>query len=200
MDILEEFEVVPINCLWVEPNKLIEILKTMDEQDEERHWRYVEQPLDLKKIYFPSPPKGGTHRERFAVWQPSNVSFGSALVPNYGDELIQLMRHLNRRFKIRYFSTHLSQDHKKEGLCRFEYSDEGGATRVVHVILDSRWKFYERGNILPFENSLYYQQRNISERLTPTIVQQYLKSLGWDLESKAFWKAEGVAWVGDKTN
>jgi hypothetical protein len=195
---LYEFEVIPINCLWTEPDKLIEAIKLMREEGEARHWIYSRQALNLKSIYFPAPRKGGAHLPKFAVWQPSNMPFGSAFVPNYGDEMIQLMRHLNRRFHIRYFSAHLSRDHKEEGLCRFEHADETGAERVVHVIHDRGWEFYDQGNILPFENRLNYQQRPIANRLTPAIVIQYLKSLGWDLELEDFWKSKCEAWVGSK--
>lgn len=195
---LQGFEVIPINCLWIRPNELITTLKRMDDEDEDRGWLYERQSLDLKKIYFPVPPKGGAHLPRFAVWQPSNLSFGSVLVPNYGDELIQLMRHLNKRFQIRYFSAHLSRDHRKEGICRFEHADETGTVRVVHVILDSGWEFYEEGAVLPFENPIFYQQEKIAERLTPSVVLQYLKVLGWDLKSEEFWESKGDAWVGRK--
>ena len=198
MSVFKEFEVIPLNCLWVEPEKLINIFKVMDEQDEDRYWHYVKEPLDLKNIFFPKPPQGGAHLPGFAVWQPCNISFGSVLIPNYGDELIQLIRHLNRRFQIRYFSAHLSRDHKKEGLCRFEHTDETGAQRVVHVIHDQGWQFYDQGRILPFENPLLYQNRRIADRLTPALVIQYLKSLGWDLEADDFWKSESGAWIGRK--
>ena len=196
---LTEFEVIPINCLWIEPDKLIEIIKLMREQDETRNWVYTKQPLDLKNIYFPAPPKGGSHLPKFVIWQPRNISFGSVLVPNSRDGLIQLMRHLNRRFHIRYFSGYLSRDHKKQGLCRFEYADENGAERVVYVIHDRGWEFYDQGKMLPFEIPLYYQRRIIVDRLTPAIVVEYLKSLGWNLEEETFWRSNGDAWVANKT-
>jgi len=171
----------------------------MNEQDEERYWQYGKQPLDLKSIYFPAPPQGGAHLPKFAVWQPVKMSFGSVLIPNYSDELIQLMRHLNRRFHVRFFSAHLSRDHRKEGLCRFEHADKTGAERVAHVIRDDGWEFYQEGDILPFENVDHYRKRETAERLTPTIVIQYLKSLGWNLEDEAFWQSNGDAWFANQT-
>ena len=195
---LNEFEVIPINCLWEEPSKLIQVFKIMDEQDEDRYWRITRQPLNLKNIYFPAPCKGGAHLPKFAVWQPSNMSFGSVLIPNYEDGLIQLMRHLNRRFHVRYFSAYFSREHKNEGICRFEYADAAGTQRVVQVILDRGWEFYDQGIVLPFEKLAYYQNRRISDRLTPAIIVEYLQSLGWNLEDEAFWKSENDAWIVDK--
>lgn len=198
MDVLKEFEVIPINCLWIGPDELIHTIKLMREEDETRNWAYAKRPLNLKDIYFPTPPKGGAHLPKFAVWQPANMSFGSVLIPNYGDGLIQLMRHLNRRFKIRYFSAHLSRDHRKEGICRFEHADETEAKRVVQVILDSQWEFYDKGAVLFFEKATIYHQRKIADRLTPAVVVQYLETLGWDLESEEFWKSKENAWVGKR--
>jgi hypothetical protein len=196
---LKEFEVIPINCIWTEPDNLVRLLKQMEDQDEDRYWQHYRQQLALKSVYFPAPPIGGSHLPKFSVWQPGNMSFGSVFVPNYRDEMIQLMRHLNRRFHIRYFSAHLSRDHKKEGICRFEHADEAEAQRVVHVILDRAWEFHEQGEVLPFENKSYYQRCRIAERLTPTIVIEYLKALGWNLEDEGFWKSKGEAWVSEKT-
>jgi hypothetical protein len=196
---LREFEVIPLNCLWIEPDKLIETIKLMREKDETRFWVYSKQSLNLKNIYYPAPPKGGAHLPKFAVWQPSNMLFGSVLIPNYNDELIQLMRHLNRKYQIRYFSAHLSRDYKKEGICRFEHADETGTQRIVHVIHDRGWEFYDQGRILPFENPLCYQNRKIADRLTPAIIIDYLKSLGWDLEADGFWDSKFDAWVAQQT-
>lgn len=200
MNPLAEFQAIPINCLWIDPETLIKTIIWMREEDETRNWIYSKRPLDLKSIYFPAPPSGGTRSPKFAVWQPSNMSFGSVLIPNSGDGRIQLMRHLNRRFQVRYFSARLARDHKKYGVCSFEHADEAGVRRVAYVILDRGWEFYDQGPILPFEKPVYYQHRRIADRLTPDIVIEYLKTLGWDLKDEAFWKSKGEAWVGEKTS
>ena len=171
----------------------------MDDEDEERYWRYAKQPLDLRALYFPAPPKGGAHLPKFTIWHPSNTSFGSVLVPNYRDGMIQLIRHLNKRFHIRYFSAFLSNDYLREGICRFEHGDVDGTRRVVQVISDGRWEWHSEGEPLPFENVFYYRRRSIPNRLTPSIIIEYLKILGWNLEDESFWKTEADAWVINKT-
>lgn len=179
---------------------MIQIFKEMNDQDEDRKWTYSKQPLDLKRVCFPAPSSGGTRSPKSVVWQPSNMSFGSVLIPNSGDGRIQLMRHLNRRFQIRYFSARLARDHKKQGVCSFEHADETGVKRVAYVILDRGWEFYEQGPVLPFEKSVYYQHRRIADRLTPAIVIEYLKTLGWDLEDEAFWKSKSEAWFAERAS
>ncbi|SRR5581483_4431019 len=193
---LSGFEVVPINCIWKEPNELIEEIQSLFDDSEKRHWVFAKGLLDLKNIYFPAPPTGGAHLERFMVWQPSNMSFGAVLVPNYRDAHVQLMRQLNRSYKTRYFSAFLARDYRSEGFCSFEHVSESGRERVVHVILEPRWKFFEQGEVLSFENPEYYKRRIIRERLTPEIVEEYLKRLGWDLGDAAFWQSKGQAWIG----
>jgi len=198
LPILKEFDVIPINFLWEDPERLIQLFKIMNEQDEERFWEYARKPLDLKSIYFPAPYRGGAHLPKFVIWQPKNMSYGSAFVSNYEDGMVQLMRHLNRRFHIRYFSAYLCKNHVLQGKCSFEHRDENGSLRVVQVIREKGWEFYSEGKILPFENPDYYEDPKVANRLNPNIVTRYLESIGWNLESDAFWQSNDDAWVASK--
>jgi hypothetical protein len=196
---LNEFEIIPINCVWIEPDELIQRIRQLKEGAEAKKWVYAKVPLDLKRVYYPAPPKGGKHLPRYAVWQPENMEFGSVLIPNYGDCLIQLMRHLNKTFKIRYFSAFLARNHQSTGYCTFTYAETSGAKRIVQVIQDPRWTFFQKGDVLPFENIDYYKRRIIAERLTPDIIEEYLNSLGWNLKAEAFWKSKGQSWLAVQT-
>ncbi len=189
------FEAIPINCLWAEPDSLMEFIRVM-KLESGSEWSFEKKPLDLNSIYISAPPKGGAHLPRFAVWQPSCMSFGSVLIANHEDGLIQTMRHLNKRHAIPYFSAFLSRNHRKQGFCYFEYRGESRSDRVVYVIRDPRWKFFEKGGRLPFENPERYGAKRIADRLTPSILVEYLKSLHWNLESEDFWKSKKDAWLG----
>ena len=197
---LDDFEIIPINCIWEEPDTLIQKIKQLRERSGSYNWVYSRPPLDLKRICLPAPPKGGIHLPQFTVWQPENMLFGSVLIPNYRDGLIQLMRHLNKQFEIQYFSAFLSKDYKKEGFCTFTHSINCGEKRVVQVIRDPKWKFFESGRILPYENIVHYRQRIISNRLSPVIIQEYLDSLGWNLDSEKFWRSKGPSWFAAQSS
>jgi hypothetical protein len=194
---LTEFDVLPINLIWKDSNALIDLIRTV-KMESGSDWSFEKRPLDLKSLYFPAPPKGGAHLPRFAVWQPKNRDFGSVMVSNYEDGLIQLMRHLNKRFAVSYFSALIARDYRKRGFCNFEYRGELGATRVVYVIRDPTWKFFENGERLYFENPAYYETKKIADRMTPAILVEYLKSLHWNVESASFWTSDEDAWFGQQ--
>jgi hypothetical protein len=194
------FEFIPVNCIWAEPDQVVEQIKVLRIREGSRNWTYARHVLDLKDIYYPIPQPGGAHLPRFTVWQPSNMSFGSAMLTNSQDGLIQLVRHLNRNFKTKYFASRLSTDHKKFGCCSFELGSDGSERRGAYVLKDPRWKFFQWGTILPFENPAFYERKKIADRLTPDIVMDYLKVLGWDLREEAFWHSKGDAWLVEKTS
>jgi chemotaxis receptor (MCP) glutamine deamidase CheD len=53
--------------------------------------------------------------------------------------------------------------------------------------------FYEKGNIVPFEESINYNKRRISDRLNNSIIEDYLKKNGIDINEEHFWKSKGNA-------
>ncbi len=194
---LTDFDLIALNCIWGKAQNIVAEIKALCEDDEYESWTFERVPLDIRSICFPAPPRGGLHAPRFAIWQPRNVAFGSVLVPNYEDGMIQMLRYLNRHFQRRYFQGILAKDHEKTGYCAFTHVSETGAKRVVHVIREARWQFFAEGATLPFEDVTRYERRRIAERLTPRTVVAYLKSLGWNLEEPDFWKADGDAWLGN---
>lgn len=57
--------------------------------------------------------------------------------------------------------------------------------RVIQVYYDfDRWVFFERGDVLSYENENYYLKRNIKDRLTNGIILEYLMRSGIDLFDK----------------
>ena len=197
---LDQFELIPINCVWAQPDDLISEIAILFRELPLENWIFVKGPLDLKTLCFPAPPKGGAHAPKLVVWRPVNAPSGSVLVANYKDGMIQLMRHLNRRFRRRIFHAVLSNDHRKAGYCSFLYCKETGEQRAVYVIRDPTWKFFSKGEAQSFEEVANYGSAKIAERLTPTMVVRYLKALGWHLQAPEFWVSDGGgAWIGNGT-
>lgn len=59
--------------------------------------------------------------------------------------------------------------------------------RIVYTLKDSRWMFYEKGEILPFENKMYYQRAKVSMRLNKSILTEYCRTLGFNIADPNFW-------------
>lgn len=194
------FKFIPINFIWSEPEHLLQCIKELYANAQSRNWIYEKKLFYPKEIFYPAPPSGGRHLPRFGIWQPSNMTFGSVMLSNYEDAMIQLMRHLNKHYYVRYFSSQLIQDYKNFGFCGFEHTNELRQSRVVHIIKNPDWEFFEQGVFLPFEKSEYYRRKKIAERLSPDIIIEYLKRLGWDLNDEAFCKIKGESWIVSKTS
>jgi hypothetical protein len=49
------------------------------------------------------------------------------------------------------------------------------------------WVFFEKGDLLPFEDANYYRARRKKDRLTPEIISTYLKRIGYGSLRREFW-------------
>jgi hypothetical protein len=54
---------------------------------------------------------------------------------------------------------------------------------------DPKWEFYSVGTPLPFEDLVKYRARKVRDRLTPSMLWSYVRSLGWDIQDAGFWNA-----------
>jgi hypothetical protein len=67
--------------------------------------------------------------------------------------------------------------------CSFSYSrahDTGvwvEGWRVVYALLERRWEFFQSGTPFPFEETSRYAARRIRDRLTPEMMDRYLRAL-----------------------
>jgi|SRR5581483_2551336 len=196
----QDFDLLPLNCIWLDPNELIQRILTLFEEEDAFGWHFTQGHFPLDSVFSSAPPKGGAHPGRLLVWHPMPLAFGgSVLLANYRDGMIQLMRRLNRRFNIRYFHAVLARDHLKLGRCAFAHSFESGEQRVVQVLKDPRWEFFADGKPLLFEELASYRNADIKLRLRPVLVVKYLKELGWDLDSEAFWEVPAGSWKGTQS-
>jgi hypothetical protein len=57
-----------------------------------------------------------------------------------------------------------------------------------------KWKFYEEGTVLPFEDVNNYKKRKIADRLNADIIDDYLKQNGIDISNSSFWVSNGMAY------
>ena len=197
---LNDFSVLPITCIWGEFEDVFgEISALLKAPGIE--WKFLRESLQLNRVYIGAPPKGGAHLPKFALWRPANCSKGCVFLPNLQDGRISLIRWLNRKYNRRCIRVILQRGVRiEESYCGFEYFQESGQRRIVHVIHDEKWQFYQEGEVQPFENPTYYEQPRVSERLTPAIIQEYLKTLGWDLQSEDFWHSDEAAYFGEQLN
>ncbi|HFW3778307.1 TPA: hypothetical protein ACIBKK_004939, partial [Salmonella enterica subsp. enterica serovar Thompson] len=61
----------------------------------------------------------------------------------------------------------------------------------VYSMTDPRWKFYQKGDKLWFENEHYYTNRVIRKRMNKEILTEYCGQLNLDIKSDDFWSING---------
>ena len=132
------------------------------------------------------------------LWHPTNTK-GVALFGNQFDGFYSMTYLLNHHYNFEL--TRIAVDFEIENnepeygmFHNFHHFYADGRERMVRVMWDDRWDFYEEGEPMPFEQTERYAERLKRKRLTNEMVLDYAKALGWDLRDPAFWTSERDAW------
>ena len=155
----------------------------------------------IKEIY------GTELKQRKGYIHTQKVVFDEYLTPTYGEfpkfSCWDNNNYLNKVFFIssddKSTLTHII--HKKAGgnhirvlmsgnklqfpAFQFHYSNTCFVERDIIVYKEDKWVFYERGIPLHIENTDYYKNRFIKNRLNCNIIEEYLMKLGvniWDID------------------
>lgn len=131
---------------------------------------------------------------KILMWQPLSIDFDLVVfITNMSDGWQGLLRGFSEDYKRKVIRIRISDHNIAYPGYAFEAMN-GDSTRLVQVIKDShKWVFFEKGNILPFEESINYNKRRISDRLNNSIIEDYLKKNGIDINEEDFWKSKGYA-------
>jgi len=60
-------------------------------------------------------------------------------------------------------------------------------SRFLYAMKDPRWKFWESGRPLPFEETSLYKSRLLRDRLNPNVISEYLSWLNFPSLDESFW-------------
>ena len=69
-------------------------------------------------------------------------------------------------------------------------SYQQGKERVVYLMKDTKWIFYEKGERLPCEQSDMYTKRRIRDRLNEPMLLNYLLQVGLDARDSLFYHSK----------
>jgi len=131
---------------------------------------------------------------KILMWQPLSIDFDSVVfITNMSDGWQGVLRGYSEDYKRKVIRIRISDPNIAYPGYAFETMN-GDSTRLVQVIKDShKWEFFEKGNILPFEESNNYNKRRISDRLNNSIIEEYLKRNRIEINEEDFWKSKGNA-------
>jgi hypothetical protein len=142
---------------------------------------------DFKFDLFTNRPLwGGAHFPKAIFYKPKCCEDKTIMISNYSDGWETLNNYISNELNSSYYGFKISiNENINEVLNSFSFWKEGSYQRHVSVIKDSKWIFYEYGDPLWFENTLYYEQK-IKKRLTKDILIFYSNKLGIDILSSQF--------------
>lgn len=75
-------------------------------------------------------------------------------------------------------------------LMEMSFIELGKTVRLIRVMKENKWIFYEVGEPLWFEENESYSKRRIADRITYVLLLSYSKKNGIDFDSHAFFKTE----------
>ncbi len=77
----------------------------------------------------------------------------------------------------------------------FHFLGPNGTERLVRVMQDPRWDFYEEGNPFPFEQTEKYKERIKKKRLTNDMILDYAEAMGYDVRNPDFWESDNATYL-----
>ena len=118
----------------------------------------------------------GRINRRIAIWPIKDDENRTIFVSNLRDGCITILNAL--KLPYYFISLVVSKSYRPNYKCKFEFK-KNDVVRIIQVMWDStRWVFFEKGVMMPFENPEYYKRRIKRERLNYSIINEYLEAKG----------------------
>ena len=122
------------------------------------------------------------------------------MVSNHSDGWVTLVNAIATELKISCCSFKISNLESVDAMNAFSCWKHGKEVRTVYAMKESRWVFYEKGEIQWFENPEFYGHKVIKKRLNKEILAIYCDRLGLPISEASFWHSndsillERVGW------
>jgi hypothetical protein len=131
------------------------------------------------------------------IWHPLNQKNDCiAIVNSFQDGCAGFVQGFCEKNNLEYIYISFSSDHfYYSDFAKFQYYNSGKERTVYAISDEGKWEFFQKGEILSFENEAYYKRRSISNRLNEEILLEYLQKMGVDLAGKDFWLAKNDSFL-----
>lgn len=124
---------------------------------------------------------GGSHLPQFYIWEDGFHKKKTFFISNYEDGMNNLTRFIAKNANINVLDVAFFDENHKEKYMYRKLQGKG-MERYVHLIRDSNWDFFEKGQSLSYEYVENYQKRNLSKRLNRSMIISYLRAEGVNYE------------------
>jgi hypothetical protein len=168
------------------------IYRTLNDfEDVDSNFSLSNNPRSLASIY--KEGDGGTLIPFGRDYHYLSIIFhhkgsGKAIfLSNLEDGWITLVNKISALGNIARYSFSVSDDSNEDAKNSMLYSDTSGVVkRVVHVMRDPRWIFYQSGSPMLFESTEFYKSRQKKDRINRTIIAKYCEEIGVPMDNNFF--------------
>lgn len=151
-----------------------------------------ERALDLRWLFDGSRPSEAPPT-RVIVFEPSSAPGTSVMLTNQSDGWMTLCNVLSMQLPGEHVQFR-SAVNTEFPVNDFELFSDAETLRYVRAFRDDpKWEFYAMGERQWFEDETHYRKPRIADRLTRSILVEYLRKLGWDVETSTFWSTQRSA-------
>ncbi|WP_429402461.1 hypothetical protein [Paraburkholderia sp. MM5482-R1] len=126
-----------------------------------------------------------------ALFFKSQSAEGIVMISNVIDGWESLCFQLSKSIRGNIYIFHFDCSGSSDMFNGFSLLADGINVRTVYAMKDPKWKFFENGDSLWFEDRECYKKRIISERVNKPILKKYCNSLNLNVEDDNFWRLDG---------
>ena len=193
---IKEYDFIAFTVLYISFEEMSFRLKQLlleasEENEDELPWQFRVGKLDMHYILRDGQTLSGRINRRIAIWPIKEGENRTIFLSNLRDGCTTTIDALKK--PIARINIAVSKDSRKNYFSSFEFIVKD-YERLIQVMWDStRWVFFEKGVMMPFENPEYYKRRVKRERLNYSIINEYLEANGWFLNDESSWHSDTAA-------
>jgi hypothetical protein len=153
---------------------------------EQYSMRYIDNYTESIRSYYNQ--QYDAPQVKFLLFSPKSNPHTTIMFANIIDGYVNLIKYVSKQCDLEYYNISIFDDSQSQMMSSYHFHYHS-QYRERHLLCyqDPQWVFFEEGEPLWFENISYYKQRIKKNRLNKSIIIEYLKSLGWDVNNEIFW-------------
>lgn len=153
-----------------------------------KFYHFLSKESNLSNVIESAPFSGSDKRETAIIFEQLANPDLTIFITNDNYFWMDLIEKISEQFSCDAIDIRLNDLSVEYPANSFQYYKDGISKRYVRAMKDwNRWEFFQSGEIMEFENPLYYKKRKIKNRLNKTILTEYLSKIGIDVTSPELW-------------
>jgi hypothetical protein len=157
------------------------------------------QKLDFTSVCSNPSLEYNPEERRFLIYEPLSNPNKTVFFPNIKDgwytALYNYTRLFNKNSYLLGFTVNNKEQDPAYSFRHFKSTENEVRERVVYLIKEDNWKFYQHSTPLEIEETGNYIKRRKTDRLNNEIISSYMKKAGYDLATEDFYKSNKLTYL-----